>query len=66
MHFQPRQLVIAKRFHFHRRALAIGESIAEFDAALCMLTTQCEFGGTLEETLRDWFVCGLHHEATQR
>ena len=26
----------------------------------------CEFGGTLEETLRDQFVCGLRHESTQR
>ena len=65
-HFQPRRLVIAERFHFHRRAQAVGESIAEFDAALRKLATHCEFGETLEETLRDRFVCGLRHEATQR
>ena len=33
-HFQPRRLVIAERFHFHRRVQALGESVAEFDAAL--------------------------------
>ena len=65
-HFQPRRLVIAERFHFHRRVQAVGESVAEFDAALRKLATHCEFGETLEETLRDRFVCGLRHEATQR
>ena len=65
-HFQPRRLVIAERFQFHRRTQAADESIAEFDAALRKLATHCEFGETLEETLRDRFVCGLRHEATQR
>ena len=65
-HFQPRRLVIAERFQFHRRAQASDESIAEFDAALRKLATHCEFGETLEEALRDRFVCGLRHEATQR
>ena len=59
MCFQPRRLVIAKRFHFHRRAQAVGENIAKFDAALRKLATHNEFGGTLKETLRDRFVCGL-------
>ena len=42
------------------------ESIAKFDAALRNLATYCEFGGTLEEALRDRFVCGLRNEAMQR
>ena len=65
-HFQPRRLVIAERFHIHRRAQAMGESISEFDVALRKLTIHCEPGGTLEEMLRDQFVCRLRHEATQR
>ena len=64
-HFQPRRLVIAERFQFHRPTQAAEESTAEFDAALRKLATHCEFGETLEETLRDRFVCGLQHEATQ-
>ena len=52
-HFQPRRLVIAERFHFHRRIQAVDESIDEFDAALRNLAIHCEFGGTLEETLHD-------------
>ena len=47
-HFQPRRLVIAEKFQFHRRAQASDESIAEFDAALRKLATHCEFGETLE------------------
>ena len=41
------------------------ESSADFYAALRKLATYCEFGGTLEKTLYDRFVCGLHHEARQ-
>ncbi len=65
-HFEPKRLVIAERFYFHKRIQAVGESIAEFDAALRKLAIHCEFGTTLEESLRDRFVCGLQHEATQR
>ena len=57
--------MIAERFHFHRRVQAVDESIVEFDAALRKLATYCEFGGALEETLCDQFVCGLRHETTQ-
>ena len=65
-HFEPKRNVIAERFHFHKRVQAMGESIADIDAALRKHATHCEFGATLEETLRDRFVCGLQHEATQR
>ena len=41
-------------------------SIADFDAKLGKFATYCEFGGILEETLRDQFVCGLLHQAKQR
>ena len=57
-------MVIAEIFQFHRRAQAADESIAEFDAALRKLATHCEFGETLEEALRDRFVCGLRGGGT--
>ena len=50
----------------HKRDQAAGESIADFDAALRKLAVHCQFGENLQETLRDQFVCGLHHEAIQR
>ena len=65
-HYEPTQVVIAERFHFHKRDQAAGETIVEFDAALRKLAAHCEFGATLEDALRDRFVCGLRHENIQR
>ena len=65
-HFEPKRVVIAQRFHFHKREQATGESIADYDASLRKLASQCKFGDSLEEALRDRFVCGLRHEAIQR
>ena len=65
-HFEPRKVVIAKRFNFHRRNQASGESIAEFAAELRRLSTNCDFGNYLEEALRDRFIYGLRSEAAQK
>ena len=65
-HFESKRVVIAERFHFHKRDQAVGETISEFDAALRKLATHCKFGDALEEVLRDRFVCGLRHEAIQQ
>jgi hypothetical protein len=65
-HFEPKRAIIAERFHFHKRDQVAGETIADFDAALRKLAVHCNFGESLEEALRDRFVCGLRHEAIQR
>ena len=65
-HYEPQCVIIAERFHFYKRDQAAGESIAEFDAALRKLATHCNFGTTLDDALRDRFVCGLRHESIQR
>ena len=65
-HFEPTPIVIAERFHFHKRDQRAGESIADFVAELRRLATNCKFGAHLEEALRDRFVCGLNNEATQK
>ena len=65
-HFEPKRTVIAERFHFHKRDQATCESVADFDAALRKLVIHCNFADTLEDTLRDRFVCGLCLEAMQR
>ena len=44
----------------------MGETIAEYDAALRKLAATCEFGDALQDTLRDRLVCGLTHESVQR
>jgi len=65
-HFEPKPLIIAERFNFHRRQQAKGESVAEYISELRKLTLHCEFGSYLNEALRDRFVCGLRSEATQK
>ena len=65
-HFEPKPLVIAERFHFHQRSQAVGESISDYIAELRRLTTHCEFGDYLNQSLRDRLVCGLRNEAIQR
>ena len=53
-HFEPKPLVIAERYHFHRRDQAEGESIAEYVAELRRLSTTCEFAAEyFSEALRD-------------
>ena len=55
-HFQPKPLVIAERFHFHRRDQAVGESIADYIAQLRHLSAHCEFGEYLNDALLDRLV----------
>ena len=66
-HFEPKPLVIAERYHFHRRDQAAGESIAEYMAELRRLSRTCEFAEEyLSEALRDRLVCGLRSENIQK
>ena len=65
-HFEPKPLIIAERFHFHRRNQAAGETIAEYVAELRRLAAHCDFGDYLEEALRDRLVCGLSKESIQK
>ena len=65
-HFEPKWVVIAQRFHFHKHDQAAGESIADYDTSLRKLACQCKFGDHLEETLCHHYLCRLRHEAIQR
>jgi hypothetical protein len=65
-HFEPKPLVIAQRFHFHRRNQLGNESIAEYVAELRKMSTFCEFGDQLDNALRDRLVCGLKSDAIQK
>ena len=64
-HFQPKKIVIAERFHFHKRNQAAEESVADYIVQLRKLATFCEFGDHLNEALRDRFVCGLKSNDTE-
>ena len=65
-HYAPKPMVIAERFHFHRRNQQSGESIAEYIAELRKLALHCEFGDYLNQALRDRLVCGLLHDSIQK
>ena len=65
-HFEPKPLIIAERFTFHRRNQSTSESILEYVAELRCLATYCEFGGYREQALRDRLVCGLRSENIQK
>lgn len=65
-HFEPKPLVIAERFTFHRRNQRPEESIMQYLAELRRLATHCAFNSYLEEALRDRLVCGLRNESIQR
>jgi hypothetical protein len=65
-YYEPKPLVIAQRFHFHRRNQEPSESIAEYVAALRKLSTFCKFGAQLDDALRDRLVCGVHSEPLQK
>ena len=65
-HFNPKPVVIAKRFQFHRRVQAAEESLAEYVAELKKLAQSCNFGQHLDEALRDRLVCSMKSQGAQR
>jgi len=65
-HYEPKPLIIAERFAFHKRSQHLQESVKDFTAELQCLTIHCAFGDHLDEALRDHFVCGLTSETIQK
>ena len=65
-HFEPKPLVIAERFTFHRRNQSPTESVLEYVAELRRLAVHCDFENYLDQALRDRLVCGLRSENTQK
>ena len=65
-HYEPKTLIIARRFYFHRHDQAAHETVAEYIAELRKLATPCEFWEYLDQALRDRLVCGLRSEAIQK
>mgnify|MGYP000067250698 CR=1 FL=1 len=65
-HLDPKPIVIAERFKFHKAEQQESESIRDFLARLKKLAETCEFGGYREEAIRDRFVCGLKERTIQR
>ena len=58
-HYEPKPIVIAQRFHFHRRNQLPTENIVQYMAELRRLSTHSSFGPYLNEALRNRLVFGL-------
>lgn len=58
-HLQPNPSILAERFKFRQRRQQAGESISDYVAELKKITRYCEFGTSLDDNLRDQFVCGI-------
>lgn len=65
-HFEPKPVVIAEHFQFHRRNQEAGESVAKYEAELQRLAANCKFGDHLSQAIWDCLVCGLRSEGTQK
>ncbi|XP_033760675.1 uncharacterized protein LOC117342589 [Pecten maximus] len=65
-HLNPKPSEIAERFRFHKREQRPGEDVMTYVAELRKLSIHCNFGDTLQITIRDRLVCGLRQEAIQR
>ena len=55
-HLDPKPIVIAERFKFHKVEQQESESIRDFLARLKKLAETCEIGGYREEAIQDRFV----------
>ena len=65
-HLQPAPNVIAERYRFNKRDRKHGESVNAYIAELRKYSEHCAFGGSLNEYLRDRFVCGLNSQPIQQ
>ncbi|XP_046862125.1 uncharacterized protein LOC124455535 [Xenia sp. Carnegie-2017] len=63
---EPKPIVIAERYKFHKAEQGQAESIREYLAKLQRLAETCEFGSYRDEAIRDRFVCGLQDRSIQR
>lgn len=58
-YLQPNPSFLAERYKFRQCRQADGQSIASFVAELKRLSRHCEFENTLDDNMRDQFVCGI-------
>ena len=65
-HLEPAPSVIVERFKFNSRFRREGETAAQFLAELRNLARYCDYGGSLDDMLRDRLVCGINDGRMQR
>ena len=65
-HYDPAPSEFVQRYKFHTRIRQSGETIATFVAELRRIAQYCNFGDSLNDSLRDRLVCGLNEDNIQR
>ena len=65
MQYHPRPSII-QRYTFNSRSRKEGDSIAMYVAELKKLSMECEYGDSLNETIRDCLVCGVNDGCIQQ
>ena len=65
-HLSPKPLLITEQFRFHKRDQREDGNNDTYVAEIKKLSEHCEFGTALNDSLRDRFVCKLHHESIQK
>ncbi|XP_063636207.1 uncharacterized protein LOC134806785 isoform X2 [Cydia splendana] len=58
-HLQPTPSVLAERFRFRQYRQVKGQTVAQYVAELKKMARFCDFKTTLDDNMRDQFVCGL-------
>lgn len=64
--YMPKKNVPPERFAFRSCRQQSGETFADYIASLKGLASTCDFGMSLEEQLRDQFVCGTSNNDLRR
>ncbi|KAL0818948.1 hypothetical protein ABMA28_008247 [Loxostege sticticalis] len=65
-HLQPKPSILAARYIFRQRMQRLGESVTQYVSELKRLSRPCDFKDTLNENLRDQFVCGIRSETIRQ
>ena len=65
-HLSPTPNIIAERFAFNSRNRNPSESVSKYVAELKRLSQDCDYGGSLNDMLRDRLVCGINDLSIQR
>ena len=58
-HLQPTPSALAERYRFRQRRQVNNENVATYVAELKRLSRHCNFEASLNDNLRDQFICGL-------
>ena len=64
--YNPKPLVTMQRYHFFSRFCQPNKSVSAFVAELRSLAKDCDLGASLEDNLRDRFVCGISNHTIQK